>query len=181
MLYVVTPFYVAYTLFTFIFTIVFSERGLANAGTSITTMEGAIVANNALLLSSYFAVAFTLVLMSANRTNWNIRGGTVQPGMSHVLAHYIIRSLTIDGPQQPMYQHSSTGRNLPNRMMGRSNTCNPTADSQLANLCIIIMSRNRRLCPNTRCTYQRYTTPRSYTACRIIKFGQPRASTNLYT
>jgi len=163
MLYAVVPLYAAYTLFTFIFTIVFSDSGLPNTS-SQTTLESATVANNLLLLSSYFAVSFMLVLMSANRANWNIQGGTVQPGMSHVVENYLIRSLTIDGPQKPMYQCSNTGHNLPNRMMGRSNMCNPTTDSQLANLCIIIMSRNRRLCSNTRCPCQRYTAPRKDTA-----------------
>jgi len=163
MLFVVIPLYTAYTLSTLIFTIVFSDSGLPNTS-SQTTLESATVANNLLLLSSYFAVSFMLVLMSANRANWNIQGGTVQPGMSHVVENYLIRSLTIDGPQKPMYQCSNTGHNLPNRMMGRSNMCNPTTDSQLANLCIIIMSRNRRLCSNTRCPCQRYTAPRKDTA-----------------
>jgi hypothetical protein len=160
MLYVVTPFYVTYILFTFIFTIVFSESGLPNTS-SQTTWEDATLANNLLLLSSYFAVCFTLVLMSANRANWNIQGGTVQPGMPHVVDNCNFRSLTIDAPQEPTCQHSSTGRNLPNRIMGRSNTCNPTPDSWSVSLRIIIMGRNRRLCPNTRCTYQRYTMPQA--------------------
>jgi len=78
MLYVVAPLYALYTLFTLIFTIVFSERGLPATITQ-TTYEGAILAMNLLLLLSYFAVAFALVLMSISRANWDIPGATVQP------------------------------------------------------------------------------------------------------
>jgi len=100
MLYAVVPLYAAYTLFTFIFTIVFSDSGLPNTS-SQTTLESATVANNLLLLSSYFAVAFTLVLMSVNRDSWNIQGGTGQPGMFHSVAeNYMVRLLTTDTPQQ---------------------------------------------------------------------------------
>lgn len=91
MLYAVTPLYAAYNLFTFIFTIVFSNRGLPPTS-SQTTFESAVLANNILLLLSYFAVAFSLVFMTINRTNWNIGGGNVQPTQQH-----------LSQPTQPFY------------------------------------------------------------------------------
>lgn len=77
MLYVIVPLYAAYNLFTFIFTIVFSDHGLPY-DSSLTKVESATLANNILLLLSYFAVALALLVLSINRVSWNI-GGTAQP------------------------------------------------------------------------------------------------------
>jgi hypothetical protein len=78
MLYVVAPLYAFYNLLTFIFTIVFSDHGLPYTS-SASTFESATLANNLLLLLSYFSVAFALLFLSINRANWNI-GGAAQPG-----------------------------------------------------------------------------------------------------
>jgi len=104
MLYVVAPLYAAYNLFTFIFTIVFSNHGLPPTS-SLTTFEGAALADNLLLLLSYSAVAFTLLFMSIKQANWNIQGGTVQPTNVPTQQYWPQPMQPYYGPQQYMQPH----------------------------------------------------------------------------
>jgi len=76
MLYVVTPLYTIYSLFTLGLMVIFSNNGLLPF-TKQNTLEAATLTNNGLLLSAYFAVAFALVLISVNRNNWKIGGGCI--------------------------------------------------------------------------------------------------------
>lgn len=94
MFYAVAPLYAAYNLFTFIFTIVFSNHGLP-ATSSQAAFEAATLAQNLLLLGSYFVVAFVLIFMS-NRTNWIIQGGTVQPSTVYLSTNLNTELLTND-------------------------------------------------------------------------------------
>jgi len=106
MLYVVAPLYAAYNLFTFIFTIVFSNRGLPLTS-SQTTFESATFAYNLLLLLSYFAVAFMLLFMTVNRSNWNIQGGTVQPTTAPTQQYWPQPMPPYYGSQQLMQPHNA--------------------------------------------------------------------------
>jgi len=112
MLYVVAPLYAFYNLLTFIFTIVFSNHGLPYTSSQLT-FEKATLANNLLLLLSYFLVALALILMSINRTNWNV-GGTAQPDnslailkMTPVQQHWSQPSQWNYGSQQHMQPYNS--------------------------------------------------------------------------
>jgi hypothetical protein len=80
MLYIVAPLYAAYNLFVFIFTIVFSDKGLKSTA-SDTAWEGATLAQNMLLLLFYFATALAILFLSVNKANWDLQGGAGQPGM----------------------------------------------------------------------------------------------------
>ena len=77
MLYIVTPLYAVYILFTLIFLIVSSKRlELDTIG-----YNGAVFASNLLLQLSYFAVAFSVLSLSVNREKWDVNGGTIQPSL----------------------------------------------------------------------------------------------------
>ena len=77
MLNVIVPLYAIYCLLKFIFLIVFSSHGLPPTSSQII-YEGAVFANNLLLSTCYCAIAFSMLYLSLNQQNWNVRGGTTQ-------------------------------------------------------------------------------------------------------
>jgi len=87
MLDVIAPLYATYCLLKFIFLIVFSPHGLPSTASQIT-YEGAVLANNLLLSSCYCAIVFSLLFLSVNQQNWNVRGGTTQPCSLHLLPQF---------------------------------------------------------------------------------------------
>jgi len=74
MLKVVTPVYLGYNLFTFVFPFLFLNISSTSA---FMTLEITMLAHNFLSSTLYLAVAFTLLRMASNRTDWNIQGGAV--------------------------------------------------------------------------------------------------------
>jgi len=103
MLYIVSPLYAAYNLVTVAFTVAFSDRG-PPATRSQTTFEAVTLVDNLLLLLLYFAVAFTLVVMSVNGKNWNIQEGTVQP--SDVPTQQPVQANSVQPMSQPADHHA---------------------------------------------------------------------------
>ena len=87
MLDITAPLYATYCLLKFIFLIVFSPHGLPSTASQIT-YEGAVLANNLLLSSCYCAIVFSLLFLSVNQQNWNVRGGTTQPCSLHLLPQF---------------------------------------------------------------------------------------------
>jgi len=116
MLYVVVPLYALLNLFFMIFTIVFSDKGVPFS--SITSYEGALLANNLLLLLFSFAVITALLFLAGNHANWVVQGGVVQPDTGKpVQQHW---SPPYNGPYQgqpvgqPMYYYNGPHPYMPN-------------------------------------------------------------------
>jgi len=75
MLHVVAPLYTAYNLFNLIFLILFSPYVLPLV--YLRNVEGIILANNLVLLLSYFGVASVLLVLSINKDCWNVNGDVI--------------------------------------------------------------------------------------------------------
>lgn len=78
MLYIITPLYAVYILFTLIFLIVWSRPFVVY---STNGHNGVVFASNLLIQLSYFAVAFSVLSLSVNREKWDVNGGTIQPSL----------------------------------------------------------------------------------------------------
>jgi hypothetical protein len=76
MLHVVAPLYAAYNLFNLIFLILFSPHVLPLVY-GLGNVEGIILANNLVLLLSYFGVASVLLVLSINKDCWNVNGDVI--------------------------------------------------------------------------------------------------------
>jgi len=75
-LHVVAPLYAAYNLSNLIFLILFSPHGLPSS-INFTTYEGVVLANNILLLLSYFGVASALLVLSINKECWSVNADDI--------------------------------------------------------------------------------------------------------
>jgi hypothetical protein len=76
MLHIVAPLYAAYNLFNLIFLILFSPHVLLLVY-GLGNVEGIILANNLVLLLSYFGVASVLLVLSINKDCWNVNGDVI--------------------------------------------------------------------------------------------------------
>lgn len=80
MFYAVAPLYLLLNLFTMIFTIVFPDKVRYNIA-----IPEAVIASYVLLLLIPLGIIVVLLVISAKRTNWVVRGVIAQPGLFFVL------------------------------------------------------------------------------------------------
>jgi hypothetical protein len=85
MVHVIAPLSATYSLFAMLFLVVNSNQGPPPTS---NVMAGAILAWDLLSMLVYLVIAFTLITMSSDETNWNIQGGAVQPSTFSVTANY---------------------------------------------------------------------------------------------